>query len=154
MIRGRAFLSRRNSFTLSQRGTVDSGRNETMTHSLPNDEIHIVELELMAKVGVPEEERAQPQRLVANLILQPPHGFADLSDDLARTVDYAAVAESLRALVAGRCDRLIETMAQEMAEHLLRHFDLRRVELELRKFILPETRYVAVRVIRERPPGR
>jgi hypothetical protein len=31
---------------------------------------------------------------------------------------------------------------------LLRKFDLARIELELRKFILPETRYVAVRVVR------
>ena len=124
-----------------------------MSSPLPKDEIHIVELELMAKVGVPEEERAQPQRLVANMVLQPARGFADLADDLTRTIDYAAVCESLKDVVAGRCDRLIETMAHEMAEHLLRHFQLRRVELELRKFILPETRYVAVRVVRERPPA-
>lgn len=121
---------------------------------LPNDEIHVVELELMATVGVPEEERAQPQRLVANVILQPARGFSGLGDDLARTVDYAAVCESLKILVAARRDRLIETMAHEMAEHLLRHFDLRRVELELRKFVLQGTRYVAVRVVRERPPAR
>jgi len=43
---------------------------------------------------------------------------------------------------------LIETLAHEMAEHLLWRFGLARVELELRKFVLPETRYVAVRVVR------
>jgi hypothetical protein len=32
---------------------------------------------------------------------------------------------------------------------LLRRFGLARVELELRKFVLPETRYVAVRVVRQ-----
>jgi len=46
---------------------------------------------------------------------------------------------------------LIETLAHEMAEHLLRNFQLARVELELRKFILPETRFVAARVTREAP---
>jgi len=41
-----------------------------------------------------------------------------------------------------------------MAEHILRSFDVCRVELELRKFILPETRYVAVRVLRKRGASR
>lgn len=117
---------------------------------MSEDEIRIEELELMARVGVPEEERAQPQRLVVILTLQPQSSFAKLGDDLARTVDYALVCEELRRFVAGRRANLIETLAHEMAEHLLREFELVRVELELRKFILPETRYVAVRVVRER----
>jgi phosphoglycolate phosphatase len=117
----------------------------------PNDEIRIEELELMARVGVPEEERARPQRLTASITLQPPHSFGDLGDDLARTIDYATVCEEVRRFVAGRQDRLIETLAHETAEHLLRRFDLTRIDLELRKFILPETRYVAVRVARAAP---
>jgi len=64
------------------------------------------------------------------------------------------VCEEVRRFVAGRQDKLIETLAHEMAEHLLGHFGLAGIELELRKFILPETRYVAVRVTREIAPGR
>jgi len=117
------------------------------------DEIRIQELELMARVGVPDEERAQPQRLTVSLVLQLPGNFGHLGDDLARTVDYAAVCDELRRFVSNRQDKLIETLAHEMAEHVLRHFALVRVELELRKFILPGTRYVAARVTRERPDG-
>jgi phosphoglycolate phosphatase len=120
----------------------------------PNDEIRIEDLELMAHVGVPEEERAQPQRLTVSITLQPPHSFGDLGDDLSRTIDYAAVCEEVRRFVAGRQDKLIETLAHEIAEHLLRHFGLAGIDLELRKFILPETRYVAVRVTRHTAPGR
>ena len=105
----------------------------------------------MARVGVPDEERAQPQRLTVSLFLQPRNGFGDLGDDLARTVDYALVCQELQRFVSGRRDKLIETLAHEMAEHLLQSFALARVELELRKFILPETRYVAARVIRGMP---
>lgn len=115
---------------------------------MSEDEIRIEELELMARVGVPDEERAQPQRLVVSLTLQPRGNFAELDDDLARTVDYALVCEELRRFVSGRRDKLIETLADEMATHLLRAFALVRVDLELRKFILPETRYVAARVSR------
>jgi 7,8-dihydroneopterin aldolase/epimerase/oxygenase len=57
-------------------------------------------------------------------------------------------------LVGRRQDKLIETLAHEIAAHLLRQFKLLAVELELRKFVLPETRYVAVRVARGRPLSR
>lgn len=116
----------------------------------PNDEIQIEDLELMARVGVPEEERAQPQRLTVSITLQPLQSFGDLGDDLTRTIDYSAVCEEVRRFVTGRQDKLIETLADEMAEYLLRHFDLARIDLELRKFVLPETKYVSVRVARER----
>jgi dihydroneopterin aldolase len=119
-----------------------------------NDEIRIEELELMARVGVPDEERAEPQRLTVSLTLQSRHRFGDLGDDLGRTIDYAAVCVELRRFVSDRGDKLIETLAHEMAEHLLRTFALARVELELRKFILPETRFVAARVTRETLPPR
>ena len=112
------------------------------------DEIRIEELELRARIGVPDEERAEPQRLTISLVLQATSRFSDLDDDLARAIDYAAVCEEVRRFVAGRRDKLIETLAHEMAEHLLRRFGLARVELELRKFVLPETKYVAARVVR------
>ncbi|HEY2801676.1 MAG TPA: dihydroneopterin aldolase [Chthoniobacterales bacterium] len=116
--------------------------------SSPNDTIHIEELELSARVGVPEEERAASQRLTVSITLQPRHDFRALDDDLARAVDYAAVCEELRNFVAERQDKLIETLAAKMAEHLFKRFAIARVDLELRKFILPQTRFVAVRVTR------
>ena len=118
----------------------------------PNDQIRIEELELFARVGVPEAERAEPQRLTVSLALQPRNNFRDLGDELARTVNYAAVCDELRSFVSGREDKLIETLGDAMAAHLLERFPIGRVELELRKFVLPETKYVAVRVAREAAP--
>lgn len=114
------------------------------------DEIVIQDLELMARVGVTDEERAQPQRLTVSLVLQPRNSFDRLNDELKGTVDYGAVCADLRQFLSGRQRKLIETLAHEMAEHLLAQFDLTRVELELRKFVLPETRFVAARIVRTR----
>lgn len=114
----------------------------------PNDAIRIEDLELFARVGVPVAERANPQRLTVSLRLEPRRSFARLADDLGQTIDYAAVCESLRQFVTGREDRLIETLADAIAGHVLEKFQAARVELELRKFILPETRFVAARVAR------
>jgi dihydroneopterin aldolase len=114
------------------------------------DTIHLAQLELSARIGVPEAERAAPQRLTASLTLEPAGGLRDLADDLARTVDYFVVARQIQTLAASRPRRLLETLAEEIAGNLLEHFPLAAVEVELRKYILPDTEYVAVRLRRTR----
>lgn len=112
------------------------------------DEIVIEQLELSAHIGVPDEERTQPQRLTVSLRMEPVRGFAELGDDLARTVDYFAVSQAVKTLAAARPRRLIETLAEEIAALVLRDFAVAAVEVELRKFILPDTAHVAVRLRR------
>lgn len=119
-----------------------------LERATPSDEIVIEELELFVRVGVPEAERATPQRLTVSLRLEPRTNFHNLGDDLGRTVDYAAVCREIEGFVRDRTDRLIETLADAIAAHLIGHFALAKVELELRKYILPQTKYVAVRVAR------
>lgn len=113
------------------------------------DLIHIEALEVRSRIGVPEEERSAPQRLTVTLTLEPAAGFRALGDRLEGTVDYAAVCEAVKAIAAERARRLVETLAEELAAQLLARFPLRRVEVEVRKFILPDTDYVAIRI--ERP---
>ncbi|MBA3273371.1 MAG: dihydroneopterin aldolase [Chthoniobacterales bacterium] len=112
------------------------------------DEIHIEQLAVDCVIGVPDEERQRSQRLVFSITLVPEIGFVALGDDLARTVDYAAVADAVRVFVQRRVVKLIETLADELAAHLLERFPLHEVRIELRKFILPDTNFVAVRITR------
>jgi len=115
------------------------------------DCIVIESLELSSRIGVPGEERAQPQRLTANLVLEPIRDFRALDDRLENTVDYFALGECVKALSLARPRHLLETLAGEIAGELLARFPLRSVEIELRKYILPDTAFVAVRLRRERP---
>ena len=112
------------------------------------DLIHIEALEVRSCIGVPEEERAAPQRLTVTLTLEPNADFRALGDRIEATVDYAAVCEAVKALAAERPRQLVETLAEEIAGALLGRFAIRRVEVEVRKFILPETDYVAIRIDR------
>jgi dihydroneopterin aldolase len=118
----------------------------------PVDEgwIEIQELELLARIGVPDAERDEPQRLTMSMTLWPLAGFAGLNDDIAEAVDYAVVCREVKELVSHREDRLIETLASATADFLLRSYRLKRVRIELRKFILPDTKHVAVVVLRDR----
>jgi dihydroneopterin aldolase len=46
----------------------------TLPHN-SGDEIHVRELELSAHIGVPDEERATPQRLTVSIVMWPIVGF-------------------------------------------------------------------------------
>jgi dihydroneopterin aldolase len=114
------------------------------------DTIRISRLELSAQIGVPDEERATPQRLTVDLALEPARRFSDLDDDIARTVDYFAVCRAVQTLAAERPRKLIETLAEEIAALVLTRFAVAAVEVELRKYILPDTQFVAVSLRREK----
>ena len=115
------------------------------------DQIHVRELDLMAHIGVPDDERATAQRLTVSLTMWPVATFETMSDRLDETVNYAVVCQEVKDLVASRADKLIETLAAEIATRLLAVFPLRRVAVELRKFILPDVKHVAVVLVRDRP---
>src|SRR6184192_2249651 len=112
------------------------------------DRIHIEQLELHGRVGVPDSERAEPQRLIFSVTLWPK--IAELHDDIANTVNYSAVAERVKDFVGHHNYKLIETLAEETAAHLLAQFNLRKVAVEVRKFVLPDANYVSVTAVRER----
>lgn len=67
---------------------------------------------------------------------------------MRETIDYYAVSRRLLGFGAGRSWKLIETLAVEIAEMVLKEFGATRGRVEVKKFIIPEARYVAVRVER------
>ena len=113
--------------------------------------IEIRELELTARIGVPDEERAQPQRLTISIVLWPVADFAGLHDDIVHAIDYARVARDVKEFAERREDRLIETLASAVADHLLRRYAIARVQIELRKFILTDAQHTAVVLVRSQP---
>jgi dihydroneopterin aldolase len=114
------------------------------------DSIVVSGLELPARVGVTAQERETSQRLTLSLRLVPERGFASLADDIANTVDYATVCEAVRREAETKPRHLIETLAEDIAALLLKDFPLRAIEVELRKYALPNTEYAAVHIRRER----
>jgi len=113
-----------------------------------SDRIHIEQLEISSRVGVPEEERAVPQRLTVSISLWPSNEARDLADKIEKTVNYSAVAEETKHFVRNQSFNLIETLADRLAMHLLKTFPTQKVTVELRKFPLEDAEYVSVTVTR------
>jgi 7,8-dihydroneopterin aldolase/epimerase/oxygenase len=116
------------------------------------DLIRIRGLTLKTRIGVGEEERASPQTVVIDADLFTDTSKAGASDDLADTVDYGAVVEAIADLVQSGEKLLMERLAEEIAQMLLKTAGVGRVAVEVKKADPPidaDVEAVAVRI--ERP---
>ena len=113
-------------------------------------EILIDSLRVKTRIGVPDEERLEPQEIEIDIRIRPMKSFSEMQDDIALTVDYAAVCKRVAELAGASPRRLIESLAQEIGDLILNEFGATLVEVEIRKFILPETRHVAVKCLCEK----
>lgn len=117
------------------------------------DTITLTDLEVHYRVGVPDAERAVPQRLLLTVEMQHDFTRAAASDDLRETIDYHAVSRRLLNFGEGRDWRLIEKLAADLAAMVLADFGAEVVNVEVKKFIIPEARHVSVRLTRTRQPA-
>ena len=117
---------------------------------MPTDTITLVDLEVHYRVGVPDAERAQAQRLLLTVEMQRDFSRAAASDDLRETIDYYAVSRRLLTFGEDRSWKLIEKLATDIAALVLADFGAEAVSVEVKKFIIPETRYVSVRLMRRK----
>jgi dihydroneopterin aldolase len=112
------------------------------------DKIRIVDLEVAYQVGVTEEERARPQRLLLSLEIEHDFKHAIAADNLADTIDYHAVAQRLLGFGEGCHWQLIETLAADIASMVVEEFRARAVTVEVKKFVIRQAAYVSVLVQR------
>jgi len=112
------------------------------------DKIIINDLEVFYRIGVPEEERAAPQRLLISVEMTRDVSAAAVADDLTKTIDYYAVTRRLLKFGEGRNWKLIEKLAADLANAILAEFGPDQVTIEVKKFVIPEAGYVSVRVTR------
>ena len=113
-----------------------------------NSKISIVDLEVFYRVGVPDAERAQPQRLLLTVKMESDFSAAAKSDGIADTIDYFAVSQRLLKFGDGKSWKLIEKLAADIAGVILAEFKPLSVSVEVKKFVIPQARHVSVSVRR------
>src|SRR5689334_19786882 len=112
------------------------------------DTVIIRDLAVSFCIGVTDAERAKPQRLLLTIEMGSDFTGAARLDDLRQTIDYYAVCQRLLHLGEGRSWKLIETLAVNIADLVRSEFGAATVAVEVKKFIIPETEYVSVRIVR------
>jgi dihydroneopterin aldolase len=115
-----------------------------------NPKISIVDLEVFYRVGVTDLERATAQRLQLTVEMEFDFSAAARSNDIADTIDYFAVSQRLLKFGDGRSWRVIEKLATDIANTILIEFKPAAVAVEVKKFIVPEARYVSVSLTKRR----
>ena len=117
--------------------------------------LSLVDLELSCHLGVPEEERAQPQKILCTAVFPVPNlKKAAQTDDLADTLNYFALSQLLQKTARQKERKLIETLATDLAQASFAAFPLPWMDLELKKFILPETRHISFQARFLRPKSK
>jgi len=111
--------------------------------------ISIVDLEVFYRVGVPDAERARPQRLLLTVEMEGDFSAAAKTDGIADTIDYFAVTQRLLKFGEGRSWKLIEKLAAAVADAILAGFKPASVTVEVKKFVIPQARHVSVVVAKK-----
>ncbi|MDA0206318.1 MAG: dihydroneopterin aldolase [Acidobacteria bacterium] len=97
------------------------------------DKILIPDYRISCHVGVPKKERDVAQDVLIDIELQLDLSQAGRADDFALTVDYAEVCKTVATTVERRPRKLIETIAEEVAEVLLANYPVQAVKVQVRK---------------------
>ena len=114
------------------------------------DKILIKDLHLRCVIGVDEFERREKQDVTINIALWSDLTEAAGTDDIHKTVDYKEITKGIIKLVEGSEFRLVETLAEKIAESCLRHARIKKVRVTVEKpGALRFARSVGVSILRK-----
>jgi len=118
------------------------------------DRLELRGLRVLARCGVPPEERRRPQPLEVDLDVHLDLGPAGRSDDAADTVDYGGVCSAAERAVTSAPAALLEHLAERVADAVLAADErIAEVVVGVRKLRPPVASHLAsagVRVYRVR----
>jgi dihydroneopterin aldolase len=112
--------------------------------------ITIVDLEVQYHVGVSDEERAKPQRLLITVDMNFDFSSAAASDRITKTIDYYAVAKHIIEFGQGRSWKLIEKVVKDVTDLVIEEFQPASTTVTVKKFAIPQAAYVAVTLSKQR----
>lgn len=97
------------------------------------DRIELRGLKVRGNHGVFDHERRDGQDFIVDLTVWMELAAAAASDDLADTLDYGVLAQRAADIVAGPPRQLIEKVAAEIAEDVMRDARVHAVEVVVHK---------------------
>lgn len=95
--------------------------------------IHIKDLAVEARHGVHPKEKQHPQRFIFNVKLTLDNDAAAVSDDLTDTLNYSELRQKIIDTALNNSFNLIERLAREVADQILRDKRVRKVVVSVDK---------------------
>ncbi|HEY6598073.1 MAG TPA: dihydroneopterin aldolase [Pseudomonadales bacterium] len=115
------------------------------------DKLRVTGLEVSALIGVDEWERSVRQRLLIDLEFDTDTQVIAATDDLNAALDYGVIARRVGDIVADSRCRLIESLADLIAQRLLAEFSLDRLTVVVHKpSAVPNARDTSIEITRSR----
>src|SRR5439155_24470934 len=117
------------------------------------DTVFVEAIEFYGYHGLFDEEQTVGHRYVVDVELSTNTRKAGASDNLADTIDYAAVARRIVAIGTTEKHRLIEAIAERIATVILEEFAAESVRIRLKKISPPFNiiaKSVGVEILRNR----
>jgi dihydroneopterin aldolase len=109
-----------------------------------------VDLEVFYNIGVTDEERAKPQRLLITVEMSHDISSAAVSDRIEKTINYHKVVDDLLQFGKARNWKLMEKLAANIADMVLTEYQPQAVLVEIKKFPFPQAKHVAVSLVKHR----
>jgi FolB domain-containing protein len=75
---------------------------------------------------------------------------ASVSDRVEKTINYQAVVDDLLKYGDARNWKLLEKLVANLADFILNKYRPQSVMVEVKKFVIPQARYIAVSLTRAR----
>lgn len=116
------------------------------------DKIIIKGMQFYGYHGALPQEQQLGQKFIVDAILSLDLKPAGQTDQLACTVNYAEVYNLIKKIVEGQPFKLIESLAETIASEILDNFNVREVNVQVRKPSAPVLGvfdYVAVDITRQ-----
>ncbi|MBI3010406.1 MAG: dihydroneopterin aldolase [Candidatus Omnitrophica bacterium] len=114
----------------------------------PKDHLLLVDLKLLCHLGITEEERVTAQPVWVDLEIPTDAAKIAQKDDVSFAIDYARVAARVKELSQSRSFRLMETLADQIANRVLKDFGVPWVFVRIKKKALADLGYAAVELRR------
>ncbi len=108
-------------------------RAEATAPADPRDRISLRDHIVTADIGAFQSERGAPQRLCFNVVVETRPHPAPLDDDVDRILSYDRITEAIAAELAAERLNLLETLAERVAERLLREPPAMRAFVRIEK---------------------
>jgi dihydroneopterin aldolase len=114
------------------------------------DTLYIKSFKIPTMVGVHAWEQKIKQTLVIDVAMQIELSELGDADDLTKTVDYWQAMQQIKALLQSRSFKLIETVAENIAQLLLTEFATAAVTVSVAKpSVASDVEHVAVSITRK-----